>query len=66
MHFRQKTGHPCQRIKAEGSRRDYCDMAIGVLPVAVVVGGVNPSLTTQAIGLHTADRIKKLAMRGEL
>jgi len=30
------------------------------------VGGVNPSLTTQAIALRTADRIKELAMRGEL
>ena len=30
------------------------------------VGGVNPSLTIQAIALRTADRIKQLAMRGEL
>lgn len=29
-------------------------------------GGVNPSLTIQAIALRTADRIKKLAARGEL
>jgi choline dehydrogenase-like flavoprotein len=29
-------------------------------------GGVNPSLTIQAIALRTADRIKALAMRGEL
>jgi choline dehydrogenase-like flavoprotein len=30
------------------------------------VGGVNPSLTIQAIALRTADRIKALAARGEL
>ena len=29
-------------------------------------GGVNPSLTIQAIALRTADRIKELAARGEL
>jgi choline dehydrogenase-like flavoprotein len=29
-------------------------------------GGVNPSLTIQAIALRTADRIKALALRGEL
>ncbi len=29
-------------------------------------GGVNPSLTIQAIALRTADRIKQLAARGEL
>jgi choline dehydrogenase-like flavoprotein len=29
-------------------------------------GGVNPSLTIQAIALRTADRIKRLAARGEL
>ncbi|HEX7966852.1 MAG TPA: GMC family oxidoreductase, partial [Stellaceae bacterium] len=30
------------------------------------VGGVNPSLTIQAIACHTADRIRALAARGEL
>lgn len=30
------------------------------------VGGVNPSLTIQALACRTADRIKKLAARGEL
>jgi choline dehydrogenase-like flavoprotein len=30
------------------------------------VGGVNPSLTIQAIACRTADRIKALAGRGEL
>jgi choline dehydrogenase-like flavoprotein len=30
------------------------------------VGGVNPSLTIQAIALRTADRIETLARRGEL
>jgi len=30
------------------------------------VGGVNPSLTIQAVALRTADRIKGLAARGEL
>ena len=30
------------------------------------VGGVNPSLTIQAIACRTADRIKALAQRGEL
>jgi choline dehydrogenase-like flavoprotein len=30
------------------------------------VGGVNPSLTIQAIACRTADRIKALATRGEL
>ena len=30
------------------------------------VGGVNPSLTIQAIALRTADRIEALARRGEL
>lgn len=30
------------------------------------VGGVNPSLTIQAIACRTADRIKVLAARGEL
>ncbi len=29
-------------------------------------GGVNPSLTIQAIALRTADRIKAMAQRGEL
>jgi choline dehydrogenase-like flavoprotein len=29
-------------------------------------GGVNPSLTITAIGMRTADRIKRLAARGEL
>jgi choline dehydrogenase-like flavoprotein len=29
-------------------------------------GGVNPSLTIQAIALRTADRIKRMALRGEL
>ena len=30
------------------------------------VGGVNPSLTIQAIACRTADRIRKLGRRGEL
>ena len=30
------------------------------------VGGVNPSLTIQAVALRTADRIEALAQRGEL
>ena len=30
------------------------------------VGGVNPSLTIQAVALRTADRISALAKRGEL
>jgi choline dehydrogenase-like flavoprotein len=30
------------------------------------VGGVNPSLTIQAIACRTADRIRTLARRGEL
>jgi choline dehydrogenase-like flavoprotein len=30
------------------------------------VGGVNPSLTIQAIALRTADRIQKLNATGEL
>ena len=30
------------------------------------VGGVNPSLTIQAIACRTADRIRALAARGEL
>jgi choline dehydrogenase-like flavoprotein len=30
------------------------------------VGGVNPSLTIQAIACRTADRIKAMAVRGEL
>ena len=30
------------------------------------VGGVNPSVTIQAVALRTADRIKELARRGEL
>jgi choline dehydrogenase-like flavoprotein len=30
------------------------------------VGGVNPSLTIQAIACRTADRIKTMAQRGEL
>jgi choline dehydrogenase-like flavoprotein len=30
------------------------------------VGGVNPSLTIQAIACRTADRIKAIAARGEL
>jgi choline dehydrogenase-like flavoprotein len=30
------------------------------------VGGVKPSLTTQAIACRTADRISALARRGEL
>jgi choline dehydrogenase-like flavoprotein len=30
------------------------------------VGGVNPSLTIQALACRTADRIKALAARGEL
>jgi choline dehydrogenase-like flavoprotein len=30
------------------------------------VGGVNPSLTIQAIACRTADRIKAMAARGEL
>ena len=30
------------------------------------VGGVNPSLTIQAIAIRTADRIGKLAAAGEL
>jgi choline dehydrogenase-like flavoprotein len=30
------------------------------------VGGVNPSLTIQAIAYRTADRIEALAARGEL
>jgi choline dehydrogenase-like flavoprotein len=29
-------------------------------------GGVNPSLTITVIGMRTADRIKRLAARGEL
>ena len=29
-------------------------------------GGVNPSLTITAIAMRTADRIKRLAARGEL
>ena len=34
--------------------------------VFCTVGGVNPSLTIQAIALRTADRIKAMARRGEL
>jgi choline dehydrogenase-like flavoprotein len=30
------------------------------------VGGVNPSLTIQAVALRTADRVEELAARGEL
>jgi choline dehydrogenase-like flavoprotein len=30
------------------------------------IGGVNPSLTIQAIACRTADRIKEMAARGEL
>jgi choline dehydrogenase-like flavoprotein len=30
------------------------------------VGGVNPSLTIQAIACRTGDRIRQLAARGEL
>ena len=30
------------------------------------VGGVNPSLTIQAIACRTADRIRAMSMRGEL
>jgi choline dehydrogenase-like flavoprotein len=30
------------------------------------VGGVNPSLTIQAIACRTADRVRSLAQRGEL
>jgi choline dehydrogenase-like flavoprotein len=29
-------------------------------------GGVNPSLTIQAIALRTAERIKAMSLRGEL
>jgi choline dehydrogenase-like flavoprotein len=31
-----------------------------------MVGGVNPSLTIQAIACRTGDRIRELAARGEL
>ena len=40
-------------------------VAYAAAPIAAV-GGVNPSLTIQAITCRTGDRIKQLAARGEL
>ena len=39
------------------------DLRWSVFPT---VGGVNPSLTIQAIACRTADRIRTLSSRGEL
>jgi choline dehydrogenase-like flavoprotein len=52
-------------VNADGRSWDipnlWCDGS--VFPT---VGGVNPSLTIQAIACRTADRIKAMAARGEL
>jgi choline dehydrogenase-like flavoprotein len=53
-------------VDADGRSWDIPNLWICDGSVFPTVGGVNPSLTIQAIACRTADRIKALAKRGEL
>ncbi len=53
-------------VNADCRSWDHRNLWICDGSVFPTVGGVNPSLTIQAIALRTADRIKAMSMRGEL
>jgi choline dehydrogenase-like flavoprotein len=53
-------------VNADGRSWDIPNLWICDGSVFPTVGGVNPSLTIQAIACRTADRIKAMAARGEL
>jgi choline dehydrogenase-like flavoprotein len=58
---------PCTSVvNADCRSWDIPNLWICDSSVFPTVGGVNPSLTIQAIACRTADRIKALARRGEL
>lgn len=53
-------------VDADGRSWDIRNLFICDGSVFPTVGGVNPSLTTQALACRTADRIRALAARGDL
>lgn len=53
-------------VDADGRSWDIPNLWVCDGSVFPTVGGVNPSLTIQALALRMADRIKALATRGEL
>ena len=53
-------------VDADGRSWDIRNLWICDGSLFVTSGGVNPSLTIQALALRTADRIEALAARGEL
>lgn len=53
-------------VNADDRSSDIPNLWICDGSVFPTVGGVNPSLTIQAIARRTADRIKAMAKRGEL
>jgi choline dehydrogenase-like flavoprotein len=53
-------------VNADGRSWDIPNLWVCDGSVFPTTGGVNPSLTIQAIALRTADRIKAMAGRGEL
>ena len=53
-------------VNSDGRSWDIPNLWVCDGSVFPTVGGVNPSLTIQAVALRTADRIEALAARGEL
>ena len=53
-------------VDADGRSWDIPNLWICDGTLFPTCGGVNPSLTIQALACRTADRIKTLASRGEL
>jgi choline dehydrogenase-like flavoprotein len=53
-------------VDADCRSWDICNLWICDGSVFPTAGGVNPSLTIQAIACRTADRIRALSARGEL
>ena len=53
-------------VDADCRNLDIPNLWVGDGSVFPTVGGVNPSLTIQAIAIRTADRIGKLVATGEL
>jgi len=57
---------PRTSVVDTNSARDIANLWVCDGSVFPTVGGVNPSLTIQAIACRTADRIKAMAAHGEL
>jgi choline dehydrogenase-like flavoprotein len=57
---------PANGVNADCRSWNIRNLWICVRSVFPAVGGVDPSLTIQAIACRTADRIKQMAASGEL